>query len=107
MSDNLFLVEKPKDYKFDQYKLVGNEVVELKRFVAYSFQVYDSDRKNQEAGKHLFEWTQSDRGRWIMENAFETPYYDYYKRSDTWTVEFKVVATLTAKKLTEYYLRFS
>jgi hypothetical protein len=107
MSDILYPIEKPKDYKFYDYKLVGDDVVELKRIVACSFEIDDSTNKNQVAGQELFNWCISDRGQWIMENAFETPYFEYYKRADRWTVEFKVIATFTAKKLTEYYLRFS
>lgn len=103
-----FPIEKPKDYKFYEYKLVGGDVVELKRIVACSFEIEDSQNlRNTEAGKLLFKWTQSDRGQWIMENAFELPYFEYYKRADRWTVEFKVVATFEAKKLTEYYLRWA
>ena len=107
MSNLLCPIEKPKDYKFYEFRLVGDEVVELKRIVACSFEIDDSNHKNQDAGRELFKWCDSDRGRWIMENAFETPYFEYYKRADRWTVEFKVVATFTTKKLTEYYLRFS
>lgn len=103
-----FPIEKPKDYKFYQYKKVGDDVVELKRIVACYFEVDDSQhRRNEEAASIICSWLESDKGRWIMENAFETPYYDYCRRPDRWTVEFKVVATFTSKKLTEYYLRFS
>lgn len=101
-----FPIEKPKDYKFYQYRLVGGELFEFKRIVACSFEIADSDSKNQDAGLALYKWCNSDQGRWIMENAFEPPYFEYYKRADRWTVEFKVVATFELKKLTEYYLRW-
>lgn len=107
MTAILYPAEKPKDYIFQQYKLVGGNVVELQRIVAHSFEVDDSTIKNQLAGQDLFNWCISDRGQWVMENAFETPYYEYYKHPVRWTTEFKVVATFTTKKLTEYYLRFS
>lgn len=108
MTENLYPVEKPRDYKFHQFKLVGDDVVELKRIVAHHFEVEDHHHyRDQDAVTKMCEWLASDRGKWIMENAFEIPYYDHYKRPDTWTVEFKVVATFTTKKLTEYYLRFS
>lgn len=108
MSDNLFPVAKPQDYKFCEYKLVGGDVVELKRIVAYSFEVDGTDSfRNTEAAARIHSWMDTDQGKWIMENAFETPYFDHYKRADKWSIEYKIVATLTAKKLTEYYLRFS
>ena len=108
MSLDQYPIEKPKDYKFYQWKMIGGDVVELKRIVAHSFEIDDSShRRNNEAAEHMVEWLNSDRGKWIMENAFETPYYDHYSRADRWTIEFKIVATFTAKKLTEYYLRFN
>lgn len=110
MSDILFPVEKPRDYKFHQFKLVGGNVVELKRIVAHSFDVPDNDpqfRVIKDAATQMHKWINTDRGKWVMENAHKTPYYDYYKRVDRWNVEFKVVATFTIKKLAEYYLRFS
>lgn len=103
-----FPIEKPKDYRFYQWKRIGGDAIELKRIVVYSFEIDDSSHyRNKEAAEELNKWLSSDRGQWVMQNAFETPYYDHYQRADRWTVEFKVVATFEAKKLTEYYLRWS
>lgn len=108
MTDRLYPVEKPRDYEFHQFKLVGDDVVELKRIVAHHFEILDTDVvRINEAARNILDWCESDRGKWIMENAFELPYFDYYKRADRWSVEFKIVATFTTRKLSEYYLRFS
>lgn len=103
-------IEKPKDYKFYEFRMVGGDVVELKRIVAHSFDVPDNSQQYRvikDAATLMSEWLNTDRGMWVMENAYETPYYDYYKQTDRWNVEFKVVATFTTKKLSEYYLRWS
>ena len=101
------LVEKPKDYKFYQFRMVGDKVVEYKRIVAHHSIVDPFERDQINVAEQLGEWSVSDRGKWIMENAAESLYYDWYRRAETYTTEFKVIATFELKKLSEYYLRFS
>jgi len=102
------LIKKPEDYKFYQYKMVDDKVVEYKRLVVHHFGIDDSQHgRHIESIERLAEWANSDRGQWILKNAAEDPYYDSYRRLETWTIEFKVVATFELKKLSEYYLRFS
>lgn len=106
-----FPIEKPANYKFCQFYKVGNDVVEMKRIVAHHFEIPEDDQYykkfHTEAANQICKWLKTEKGQWIMENAFETPYYDSYKRVDRWSVEFKIIATLTPKQLTEYYLRWS
>lgn len=102
------LIRKPEDHKFYQYKMLDDTVVEYKRLVVHHFEIDDSQhRRHTESIERLAEWANSDRGQWILKNAAEDPYYDSYRRPETWTIEFKVVATFELKKLSEYYLRFS
>ena len=99
------LVERPKDYKFYQYRLMGDKVVEYKQIVAHHFEVADEQHQS-DAFDRLVNWAASDCGKWIMKNASEDPYYDWYRHTDTYTTEFKIIATFELKKLSEYYLRW-
>ena len=103
------LIKKPENYKFYQYRMMDDTVVEYKRIVVHHFEIGGGSgvMRQHRHIERLVEWAKSDRGQWILKNAAEDPYYDSYQWVESWTVEFKIVATFELKKLSEYYLRFN
>lgn len=100
-------VKKPDNYIFQQYRVVGDKLVEYKRFIAYRFEVSAELMAGHVGPRDKFyDWFESPKGKWLAENTVEL-HYDSYNRVETWTTEYVIIATVEAKKLTEYYLRFS
>lgn len=57
--------------------------------------------------KHMLkEWSDSDRGKFVLEHAIETPQLQSYTRYTDYATRFVVIAELPEYRITEYYLKF-
>lgn len=89
------------------YKIDNNGVVnEIHKFVAHRFMISDSEDPDIAAGSFLYTWENSDQGKFIMKNAYETPTWHRHLHPDLYGYEYVIVASMEKKKLTEYYLRW-
>jgi len=113
---------KTKDYQFDpsqgyfdkpptrdtyKYMQIGDRIEEVREVVVHEFTMGDVDDPDLYAAQPLWEWQQSEKGQWIMENSVETP--SWYRIPDTlqYGYKFQVRAKLSGPRLTEYLLRHS
>jgi hypothetical protein len=81
-------------------------VVETKKIVVHTFQMGDVDDPDLYAAEPLYQWQQSDVGKWVMENSLDTPEWHRYADPMTFGHKYAVTAVFDTKRLTEYYLRF-
>jgi hypothetical protein len=97
---------KKKWDKIHKYMLIEDKVVETKKITVHTFLMGDVEDPDLYAAEPLWNWQQSDAGKWVMENAMDTP--EWHRRADPMTYghQYAVVAVFELKKLTEYYLRF-
>jgi len=89
-----------------KYMLRDDRVVETKKIVVHKFTMGDVEDPDLYAAEPLWNWQQSDHGKWVMENALDTP--EWHRQADlvNWGHSYAVTAVFESKKLTEYYLRF-
>ena len=80
--------------------------METKKIVVHSFNLGDVDDPDLYAAEPLHQWQTSDRGRWVMEHALETPIWNRLGDPTYFGHKYIVSATFDTKTLTEYYLRF-
>ena len=83
-----------------------DRVIETKKIVVHSFLMGDVEDPDLMAGEPLWNWQQSEQGRWVMANAMETPVWNRHADQTTFGHRYTITAVFEAKKLTEYYLRF-
>jgi hypothetical protein len=97
---------KKKWDKIQKYMIIEDKVVETKQVTVHSFTMGDVDDPDLYAAEPLWNWQQTEEGKWVMENALDTP--EWHRRADmiSWGHKYIVVATFELKKLTEFYLRF-
>ena len=97
---------KKKWDRIQKYMVIDNRVVETKRIVVHRFTMGDVDDPDLYAAEPLWNWQQSEEGKWVMENAMDTP--EWHRNADmiTWGHSYAITAIFESKKLTEYYLRF-
>ena len=81
-------------------------VSEIHKAVVYRFTMSDVDDVDIYVAQPIWEWQQSEAGKFIMQNAYNTPSYE--RHADYLTMGYKVaiIAELEKKKLSEFYLRF-
>lgn len=83
----------------------GN-VKELHKVVVHQFQVGDVEDPDLYAAQPLWEWQESEPGKFVMEHAIEKPIWKRHHNSMTFGLEYIIVAELESKKLSEFYLKW-
>lgn len=82
------------------------EIEEIHKVVVYRFKVSESEDPDLYASQPLWEWQNSDQGKFVMSNAIETPIWQKQLDYASFCYNFAVVAELPKSKLSEYYLRW-
>jgi hypothetical protein len=85
----------------------GEQIVEeIHKVVVHSFRMSDVEDPDLWAGQSLYEWQESDPGKFIMEHAVDTP--EWHRQLDIHGLGWKyaIVAEIEHKKLSEFYLKW-
>jgi hypothetical protein len=85
----------------------GQRIVnEIHKVVVHRFQMGDVEDPDLYAAQPLWEWQESEAGKFVMEHAIETPIW--HRQADPYNYghQYVIVAELEKKKLSEFYLRF-
>ena len=86
--------------------VMDNHVVETKKIVVHTFIMGDVEDPDLYAAEPLYQWQQSDAGKWVMENAIDTPEWSRIADPISYGHKYYITAVFNTKSLTEYYLRF-
>lgn len=89
-----------------RYFIRNEMVIETHKIVVHTFLMGDVDDPDLYAAEPLYQWQNSDVGKWVMENAMDTPEWHRYADPITFGHKYAVTAVFETKKLSEYYLRF-
>jgi len=85
----------------------GVEIVqEIHKVVVHKFSMGDVEDPEIYAAQPIYEWQQTDAGKFVMENAIESPVFHRNNDYNSFTLQYVIVAELEKKKLSEFYLRF-
>ena len=85
----------------------GQQIVEeIHKVVVHSFSMGDVDDPDLYAAQPIYEWQQSDAGKFVMEHAVAEPIWLKNIDNVSWGYKYIIVAELEKKKLSEFYLRF-
>jgi len=89
-----------------KYKIVGDRVEEIREVTVHEFTMGDVEDPDLYAAQPLYEWTQSERGRWVMENACEVPVYHHITDFASMGYKYIIRAKFMGSTLTEYLLKY-
>jgi hypothetical protein len=90
---------------FNKYSLEGDQVIERKKIIVHSFAMGDVEDPDLYAAEPLWQWQQSEGGRWIMTHAVETPSWHRIPDQLQYGYKFQIRAKLSGPRLTEWLLR--
>jgi hypothetical protein len=74
--------------------------------VVHTFSVGDSEDPDLYAGESLWNWQQSESGKWVMENAFEKPSWHRHNDHMSYSYKYQIRARLTPEQITFFELKF-
>jgi len=67
--------EAEKLFKAPEWRLINEQAVKISDVVVASFQVGDVEDPDLYAGAYIYEWEESEAGKWVMEHAVEKPFW--------------------------------
>jgi len=83
----------------------GKDIVTTE-IVVHSFSLGDVDDPDIYAGEPIWNWQQSESGKWVMENAFEKPSWHRHIDPMTYGYKYQIRARLTPEQITFFELKF-
>jgi hypothetical protein len=89
-----------------RYKVNNDLVEEIHKVVVHKFKVSDSEDPDIYAAAPIWEWEQSDQGKFIMEHAVDKPIWLRNISYASYSYDYIIVAELEKKKLSEFYLKW-
>lgn len=86
------------------YHVVNDVIEERRKVVLYEFRMGDCEDIEIYIAQPIYEWQQTDIGKWCMKNATQL---EYHHNLDHSTMGYKVIITgiLTGKQLTYFLLK--
>jgi hypothetical protein len=87
----------------NQFKVHNDEVYEKRR--VHSFKMSDVDDPELYAAQPIWEWQQTDHGKWVMTHSLD-PTFHVMSDHLNWGYRILIEAWITPKRWTEYCLRF-
>jgi hypothetical protein len=81
-------------------------VQEIHKVVIHEFQMGDVEDPDLYAAQPLWEWQESDQGKFVMEHAVDKPEWHRHADYATYGYKYAIVAELEAKTLSEFYLKW-
>jgi hypothetical protein len=74
--------------------------------VVFEFSVGDVDDPDLYAAAPLWDWQQTDTGKWVMDNAIETPQWGRVNDYRTYSIRYRVIAKLKDTDATFFKLKY-
>lgn len=81
-------------------------VEEIHKLVVYRFRMGDVEDPQLFAAQPIYEWQQTEAGKFVMEHAIDEPVFHTQLDHVTYGYQCAIVAEMKARHVTEYLLRF-
>ena len=99
-------IAQPKLVNTNKFMVIGDKVHEIKTVVVHRFKMGDVDDPDLYAAQPLWEWQQSEMGKWVMERAVDTPEWHKQNNVMDWHTQYAVVAKLKDVDYTFWTLKW-
>jgi hypothetical protein len=98
--------EAEKLFKPTEYKIVNDRVVKFTDVKVHEFSMGDVEDPDLYAAQPLYEWQQSEQGKWIMEHAAEPPFWHRHTDPHTYGYKYYIIARLREQDQTYWALKW-
>jgi hypothetical protein len=95
------LPEPEKLFKAPEWRLINDRAVKISDVVVASFDMGDVEDPDLYVAQPIYEWQQTDAGKWIMEHAVEQPFW--HREATPWTMGYKYHIVARLKEPDELY----
>jgi hypothetical protein len=95
-----------RHWKPEQVKIINDRAVRFRDVLVHEFHLNDYDDPDLWASKPLYEWSQSECGKWCLDHAQETPYWVRQTDVATFGFRYLIMARLSEQNETYFRLKF-
>ena len=95
-----------RNWKAEEVKLFGDRAVRFSDVCVHEFSVGDVEDPEIYAAQPIWEWQESDAGKWVMETAVEKQYYIQSLDYNSWGHRYKIMARLSEQNQTFWKLKW-
>jgi len=89
-----------------EYQVIDNRVVRISNIVVHEFAMGDVEDPDLYAAQPLWEWQESEAGRFVMEHAVESPYWIRQVDHSSYGHQYRIIARLSEPNQTFFKLKF-
>jgi len=93
-------------FKPVEYKIINDKVVKLSDVIVHSFAMGDVEDPDLYAAQPIYEWQESEMGKWVMEHAVETPFWHRHVDPSTYGYKYYIIARLKEQDQTYWALKW-
>ena len=90
-----------------EVKVVDGHAVAYSDVVVYNFPMGDVEDPDLYAAQPLYEWQQSEAGKWVMEHAVEPPFWTRQADLSSYGYRYYIVARLKESDQTFWKLKWA
>ena len=94
-------------YQGKYTKIIDGKAISFQDVCVHEFTMGDVEDPELYAAQPLWEWQQTEAGKWIMEHAAETPYWLSAMDHTMYGYRFKVMARLSEQDQTFWSLKWA
>jgi hypothetical protein len=84
----------------------NDRVKEIRKVIVHRIRMGDVEDPDLYVAQPLWEWQESEQGKFVMENSLSQPEWHRYNSMFDFGWTYAVMAELDSKKLAEFYLRW-
>jgi hypothetical protein len=88
-------------------KIIDGSAVTFSDMVVYRFRMGDVEDPVMYAAQPIWEWQQTEAGKFVMEHAVESPWWMRTVDAATYGFEFAIVARMRESDQTFYMLKYA
>jgi hypothetical protein len=89
-----------------RYAVEDDVVKEIHKVIVHRIRLGDVEDPDLYVAEPIWQWQNSDQGKFVMENAVSQPEWHRYNSMFDFGLSYVIMAELDSKKLAEFYLRW-
>lgn len=97
---------KTPEKTIQKFVLENDRVHEIHSVLVHKFSMSDVEDPELYAAQPIYEWQQTDKGKWVMEHAIEPPVWHRYLEHTTYLYQYGITAKLKGADYTFYTLKW-
>ena len=92
--------------KSEEYKIINNNVVRFSDICVHEFPMGDVEDPDLYAAQPIWEWQESEAGKFVMAHAVEPPYWIRQVDHSSYGHRYRIIARLSEPNQTFFRLKF-